>query len=84
MGYIAASLRDNKPYSRALVSDCKPKWMPVFEPDASAIASIADGALKVNQAMPNYFDRDNLASLIGIEAGEAAEIETDEAIGVEA
>lgn len=83
VGYVAASLRDEQPYSRSLVSECKPKWMPVFEPDASAIASIADGALKVNQAMPNYFDRDNLSSLIGVEASEAAEIETGEAIGVE-
>ena len=80
VGYVAASLRDGQPYSRALVADCKAKWMPVFEPDAAAITSIADGALKVNQAIPNYFDRNNLADLIGIEAGE---IETAEAIGVE-
>ena len=80
VGYVAASLRDGQPYSRALVADCKAKWLPVFEPDASAITSIADGALKVNQAIPNYFDRNNLADLIGIEAGE---LETAEAIGVE-
>lgn len=76
VGYVAASLRDGQPYSRSLVAETKARWLPVFEPDAAAITSIADGALKLNQAVPNYFDRDNLRMLTGIEAAE-------EAIGLE-
>lgn len=81
VGYVAASLRDETPYSRSLVADTKAQWLPVFEPDAAAITSIADGALKLNQAVPNYFNRDNLRSLTGIEA--AVDIEPAESISLE-
>jgi hypothetical protein len=69
VGYLAASLRDNEPYSRTLVSDMKAKWLPVFEPDAAMLSSIGDGAIKVNQAVPGYFSRDTLETLTGIEGG---------------
>ena len=75
VGYVAASLRDNMPYSRALIVDCKPLWAPVFEPDAAMLSSIGDGAIKLNQAVPNYFDRANLAKLTGIEATETAPVD---------
>lgn len=67
VGFVAASVRDNFAYSRYGVSAMQPIWEPVFEPDAAAITSIADGALKMNQAIPGYFDEFNLRELTGIE-----------------
>lgn len=68
--YIAACVRDNNAYSRALIADMRPQWLPVFEPDASALAVIGDGANKINQAIPNYFDAETLRQLTGIESAE--------------
>lgn len=74
VGYVAASLRDEQPYSRSLIVDVKPKWMPVFEPDAAMLSSIGDGAIKINQAVPDYFTRDNLQTLTGIEYAAEGEL----------
>lgn len=79
VGYVAASLRDNMPYSRALIADIKPIWLPVFEPDASMLSTVGDGAIKINQAVPDFFTKENLRILTGIEP---SEIETTEAIEV--
>ena len=70
-GYIAASVRDNNAYSRSLVSDLKPMWQPAFEPDAAMLSAIGDGAIKINQAVPNYFDKATLRALTGIETTDA-------------
>lgn len=83
VGYISASLRDEYAYSRALVSQMRARWLPVFEPDAAMLSSIGDGAIKVNQAVPGYFSKDTLETLTGIEAGfeeptEAVEVEEGE------
>lgn len=75
VGYVAASLRDGESYSRALISSMKPIWMPVFEPDAAMLSSVGDGAIKINQAVPNFFDAENLTEMTGIEAGEPVEVE---------
>lgn len=69
-GYLAACLRDNFPYKRNQLYETKAKWMPVFKPDASTISSIGDGAIKVNQAVPNYFGKDNLEDITGIKGSE--------------
>mgnify|MGYP001480149706 FL=1 len=66
-GYLAASLRDNFAYERYRLYDTKPKWEPVFKPDASTISLIGDGINKINQAVPNYFGRNTLRDLTGIE-----------------
>ena len=68
VGYLAACLRDNFPYERKQFYLTKPKWEPVFEPDAAMLSSIGDGAVKINQAVPGYFNKDNLRDLTGIEA----------------
>lgn len=68
VGYLAACLRDDYPYYRNQVYLTKPVWEPVFEPDAATLSSIGDGAIKINQAVPGYFNRDNLRNLTGIEA----------------
>lgn len=68
VGYLAACLRDDFPYERKQFYLTKPKWEPVFEPDSAMLSSIGDGAAKINQAVPGYFNKDNLRDLTGIEA----------------
>lgn len=67
VGFLAACLRDGFPYKRNQFYLTKAKWQPVFKPDASTISLIGDGAIKVNQAVPDYFDKDNLRDITGIE-----------------
>lgn len=78
VGFVAASVRDDMDYSRSLISDMKPIWIPAFEPDAAMISAIGDGAIKMNQAVPNYFTKENLRMLTGIESGEAVEVEEED------
>lgn len=68
-GYVAACYRDNRNYNRYDLFRTKTNWQPVFEPDFSALSSIGDGAIKLNQAVPGYIDRDVLRNLTGIEGG---------------
>lgn len=78
VGYLAASLRDNEPYARTFVPAMRGIWLPVFEPDAAMLSSIGDGAIKMNQAIPGYFNKDNIRDLTGIvseESQEAVEVE---------
>ncbi len=67
VGYLSACLRDDFPYIRSQIYLTKPMWEPVFEPDAAMLSSIGDGAIKLNQAVPGYFNQDNLRNLTGIE-----------------
>lgn len=67
-GYLAACIRDNFPYLRNQIYLTKPVWEPIFEPDAAMLSSIGDGAIKINQAVPGYFNKDNLRDLTGIDA----------------
>ena len=67
VGYLAACLRDDFPYKRNQLYQTKAKWQPVFKPDASTISLIGDGAIKVNQAIPGYFGKENLHDITGIE-----------------
>lgn len=76
IGVVAASVRDNEAYTRSLVSEMKPKWAPLFEPDASAISTVGDASIKVNQAVPGFFTKKNLSELVGIESD-------DEPVGIE-
>lgn len=69
VGYLAACVRDDYPYQRQQVYMTKPQWEPVFEPDAAMLSNIGDGAIKINQAIPGYFDQNTLRNLIGIDAG---------------
>lgn len=69
-GYLAACVRDDYAYQRSVVYMTKPKWEPVFEPDASALTVIGDGAIKINQAVPGYIGSGNLQDLTGIPAEE--------------
>ena len=64
VGYLSVCLRDDFPYERRQFYLTKPKWEPVFEPDAAAL-SFGNGAIKINQAIPGYIDKDKLRDLTG-------------------
>ncbi len=70
VGYLAACLRDGFPYQRSQLYLTTPKWEPIFEPDASTMSLVGDGAIKINQAVPGYFDGDALRDLTGIKGAE--------------
>lgn len=72
VGYLAACLRDDFPYQRRQLYWTKPTWEPIFEPDAAMLSSIGDGANKINQSIPGYFNKDNLRVLTGIEPSNIA------------
>ena len=65
-GYLAACIRDDYPYLRNQLYSTVAKWEPIFEPDAAMLSSIGDGAIKINQAVPEYFDENTLNGLTGI------------------
>lgn len=69
VGYLAACVRDKFPYERRQLYLTKPIWEPIFEPDAAMLSGIGDGAIKINQAVPGYFDKNNLRVMTGIEPG---------------
>lgn len=66
-GFLARCLADNYEYTRDQVYMVKPIWEPVFEPDYAALSLIGDGAIKMNQAIPGYFDKQTLYNLTGIQ-----------------
>lgn len=68
-GYLAACVRDNFVYRRQQLALTKPIWEPIFEPDAAMLSSIGDGAGKINQAVPGFFNKETLRNLTGIEGG---------------
>lgn len=70
VGYLASCVRDDYSYRRNLIYETKVKFEPIFEPDMSTMSLIGDGAIKVNQAVPGYFNKDNLRDLTGIEPSE--------------
>lgn len=65
-GFVAACLRDNFPYKRSMLYETTPKWEPIFAADASTLSLIGDGAIKINTAIPGYFDSETLRDLTGI------------------
>lgn len=69
-GYLARCVAENYAYNRYEIVGTRATWEPVFEPDAAMLSSIGDGAIKINQAVPDYFTRESLEDLTGIRAGE--------------
>ena len=67
-GYLAACVRDDEAYDRSAFRDTKGLWMPIFEPDASALASIGDAILKMNQASDGFLGARNIRTLTGLES----------------
>lgn len=66
VGYLAACVRDDFDYKREQIYLTKPAWEPIFEPDAATLSNIGDGAIKINQAVPEYIGAENLHDLTGI------------------
>lgn len=66
VGYVARCIEDDYPYRRNQFYLTKPKWYPVFEPDVATLSGIGDAAIKINQAIPEYFDKESLSELTGI------------------
>lgn len=67
VGYVARCLEDDYPYLRNQFYKTKTTWYPIFEPDVAALSGIGDAAIKVNQAIPDYFNKNNLSDLTGID-----------------
>ena len=67
VGYVARCLEDDYPYLRNQFYKTKTTWYPIFEPDVAALSGIGDAAIKVNQAVPDYFNKNNLSDLTGID-----------------
>ena len=71
VGYLAACVRDGFEYRRNQFYLTTPKWEPVFEADASTLSLMGDGAIKINQAIPGFFNENTLRDLTGVKgAGE--------------
>lgn len=66
VGYLAACVRDDYPYLRRQFYLTKPKWEPVFEPDASQLSGIGDAINKIQQSFPDYFTEEKLRDFTGI------------------
>lgn len=66
VGYLGACVRDNFSYKRDMVYETKPVWNPIFEPDAATLSLIGDGAIKINNAIPGFFDKKALEDLTGM------------------
>lgn len=66
-GFLAACLRDKTAYRRSQLYLTKPEWLPIFEPDASTLSLIGDGAIKLNQAVPDYMTEERLHTLTGLD-----------------
>lgn len=70
IAFIAASLRDERPYKRDLVPDLIPVWEPIFEPDAAALSGIGDAVSKINQQVPGAIGRKQIKALTGVKVEE--------------
>lgn len=69
VGYLAACVRDGFAYERNQLYLTTPKWEPVFEPDATVLGMVGDGAIKINQAIPGYVTGEAIRDLTGIKGG---------------
>lgn len=71
-GFLAVCVRDRRNYERVEVATTTAKWEPIFEPDAAMLSQIGDGVIKINQAVPGFFDAESLRDLTGITPSELA------------
>jgi len=70
VGYLSACLRDGVTYNRSQFYKTIPKWETIFEADASTLSSVGDGAIKLNQAIPGYIDKETMRDITGIKGAE--------------
>lgn len=68
VAFLAKSLENDFQFKRSEFANLKVRWKPVFEIDATMLSGIGDGAIKINQAVDGYFDKNTLEDITGIEA----------------
>ena len=73
VAYLACCVRDNYAYARDVFCNIDVLYEPLFEPDMNSLSLIGDGAIKINQAIPGYFNKQTLRSLTGIEPSDEVE-----------
>ncbi len=83
VGFLAACMRDDYRYERKAFYLTRPAWEPIFEPDSAMLNSMGDGVIKINQAVPGYFNTDNLRGMTGIPASTMPAPAPEEAAGGE-
>ena len=71
VAYLSACLRDDYPYFRNQFSTTKPKWEPLFEPDASSLGIFGDGIMKMNQAVPGFFNVEAIEDYTGLKGADS-------------
>lgn len=67
-GYLAVCIRDKYTYNRNAFANCKTAWLPVFEPDISALGGVGDAIYKINQAIPDFLGERAIHRLTGLES----------------
>lgn len=67
-GFVAACLRDEQNYDRRALYGSQIRWKPIIKADAAMLSGLGDGAIKINQAIPGYFDKNAVERLTGIKA----------------
>ena len=67
VGYLAACVRDDRPYRRDRFYLTKPTWEPIFEPDAAALSGLGDAIYKINEAFPGYLGERSVKQITGLE-----------------
>ena len=72
-GYLSACIRDSYSYDRRAFANTSCNWMPIFEPDASALGGIGDAILKINQASPDFMGARNIRALTGLSSDAGGE-----------
>lgn len=66
VGLVAACLRDQYSYNRRVLYQTVPVWKPAFVMDNSAIATLGDGIIKINQAVPEAIGKKTIERMTGI------------------
>lgn len=64
--YIAACIRDQYPFARSEIYRVKPRWEPIFTPDAASMGVYGDAIYKINQSIPGYIDEEKIEDMLGI------------------
>ena len=65
-GYLAACVRDNFAYSRNMITEEHPIWLPPFQADVSMLGSIGDAIQKIGQVLPEYITEEKLLEMTGL------------------
>lgn len=70
VAYLAACLRDDYQYERSQFMNTVPRWNPLFEADANMLSIIGDGAIKLNQAIPGFMDKETVREITGVKGSD--------------